>query len=43
MNRPTFALVGAVNHGKSSIAATLVERGNIGVSADPGMTQVCQK
>ena len=43
MDRPTFALVGAVNHGKSSIAATLVERGNIGVSADPGMTQVCQK
>ena len=27
MNSPTFALVGAVNHGKSSIAATLVERG----------------
>jgi hypothetical protein len=43
MNSPTFALVGAVNHGKSSIAATLVERGNIAVSADPGMTQVCQR
>ena len=41
--KPVFALVGAVNHGKSSIAATLVEQGNIGVSADPGMTQVCQK
>jgi predicted GTPase len=43
MNTPSFALVGAVNHGKSSIAATLVERGNIGVSADPGMTEECQK
>ncbi|MDA7994512.1 MAG: GTPase domain-containing protein, partial [Pirellulales bacterium] len=43
MTRPSFALVGAVNHGKSSIAATLVERDNIAVGADPGMTQVCQR
>lgn len=43
MTRPAFALVGAVNHGKSSIAATLVERDDIGVSSDPGMTRVNQK
>lgn len=42
MNTPTFAIVGAVNHGKSSVAATLVEDDQIWVGRDPGMTRECQ-
>ena len=43
MTTPSFALIGAVNHGKSSIAATLVEDDQIGVSGDPGQTVESQR
>lgn len=42
MKLPTFAIVGAVNHGKSSVAATLVEDDRIWIGRDPGMTRECQ-
>jgi hypothetical protein len=42
MKTPTFAIVGAVNHGKSSVAATLVEDDQIWIGRDPGMTRECQ-
>jgi len=35
---PTFAIVGAVNHGKSSVVSTLSEDDSIGISAMPGST-----
>ena len=38
--KPTFAIVGAVNHGKSSVASTLAEDDQIGVSDFPGETKV---
>lgn len=43
MTTPSFALIGAVNHGKSSIAATLLEDDNIGISGDPGKTLESQR
>jgi hypothetical protein len=43
MSTPSFALIGAVNHGKSSIAATLAEDDQIGISADPGQTVESQR
>lgn len=43
MTTPSFALIGAVNHGKSSIAATLVEDDQIGISGDPGQTVESQR
>lgn len=42
MSTPAFAIVGAVNHGKSSVAATLVEDDRIWIGRDPGMTRECQ-
>ena len=43
MSTPSFALIGAVNHGKSSIAATLAEDDQIGISGDPGQTVESQR
>lgn len=40
---PAFAVVGAVNHGKSSVAATLAESDAVGISNFPGETVVCQR
>lgn len=40
---PTFAIVGAVNHGKSSVVATLSENDEIRISSMPGETVECQK
>jgi hypothetical protein len=40
---PAFAVVGAVNHGKSSVAATLAESDAVGISDFPGETIVCQR
>lgn len=37
-NLPTFAVVGAVNHGKSSVVAALAEDDQVRVSAMPGET-----
>ncbi len=42
MSTPAFAIVGAVNHGKSSVAATLVEDDRVWIGPDPGMTRECQ-
>lgn len=39
---PTFAVVGAVNHGKSSVVATLAENDQVVVSSMPGETAACQ-
>lgn len=39
---PTFAIVGAVNHGKSSVVSTLAENDQVRVSAMPGETIGCQ-
>lgn len=35
---PTFAVIGAVNHGKSSVVSTLSEDDSIRVSSMPGET-----
>jgi hypothetical protein len=43
MTKPSFALIGAVNHGKSSVAATLAEDDEIGISDVPGQTVVSQR
>lgn len=43
MTKASFALIGAVNHGKSSVAATLVENDQIGISDVPGQTVVSQR
>lgn len=40
---PTFAVVGAVNHGKSSVVSTLSENDQVRVSAMPGETVECQR
>ena len=40
---PTFAIVGAVNHGKSSVVSTLAENDQVRVSPTPGETRDCQK
>ncbi len=42
MSTPSFAIVGAVNHGKSSVAATLAEDDQVWIGPDPGMTRECQ-
>ena len=41
MNTPTFAVVGAVNPGKSSIVSTLAENDRVRVSPIPGETADC--
>lgn len=43
MNPPTFAIVGAVNHGKSSVVATLAEDDRVPISDIPGETAECQR
>ncbi len=43
MSLPAFAVVGAVNHGKSSVAATLAESDSVGISDFPGETVQCQR
>jgi hypothetical protein len=40
---PTFAIVGAVNHGKSSVVSTLAEDDTVRVSKIPGETANCQE
>ena len=40
---PTFAIVGAVNHGKSSVVSTLAEDDQVRVSSMPGETVQCQR
>ena len=40
---PTFAVVGAVNHGKSSVVAALAEDDEVRVSAMPGETVATQR
>lgn len=40
---PTFAIVGAVNHGKSSVVSTLAEDDQVRVSSQPGETVDCQR
>ncbi len=40
---PSFAIVGAVNHGKSSVVSTLSEDDQVRVSAMPGETVECQR
>ena len=40
---PTFAVVGAVNHGKSSVVAALAEDDQVRVSAMPGETIATQR
>ena len=40
---PTFAIVGAVNHGKSSVVSTLAENDQVRISSMPGETATCQK
>jgi hypothetical protein len=42
-NTPAFAIVGAVNHGKSSVVSTLAENDEVRVSAMPGETVECQQ
>jgi len=40
---PAFAIVGAVNHGKSSVVSTLAENDAVRVSPMPGETVECQQ
>ncbi len=40
---PTFAIVGAVNHGKSSVVSTLAENDQVRISSQPGETVECQR
>ncbi|MBX3743842.1 MAG: DUF3482 domain-containing protein [Verrucomicrobiae bacterium] len=40
---PTFAVVGAVNHGKSSVVSTLAEDDQVRISAMAGETVECQR
>jgi hypothetical protein len=40
---PAFAIVGAVNHGKSSVVSTLAEDDSVRVSSMPGETIECQR
>jgi hypothetical protein len=39
---PTFAVVGAVNHGKSSVVSTLAENDQVRISPFPGETTECR-
>jgi len=43
MSTPAFAVVGAVNPGKSSIVSTLAENDRVRVSAVPGETAECEQ
>jgi hypothetical protein len=43
MSTPTFVIVGAVNHGKSSVVSTLAENDAVRISAMPGETVECQR
>lgn len=40
---PTFAIVGAVNHGKSSVVSALAENDQVRISSMPGETVSCQR
>jgi hypothetical protein len=40
---PTFAVVGAVNHGKSSVVSTLAENDEVRISPIPGETTDCRR
>lgn len=40
---PTFAVVGRVNKGKSSVVSTLIEDDSIRVDQEPGTTRVCTR
>ncbi len=40
---PAFAIVGAVNHGKSTVVSTLAENDRVRVSSMPGETVECQR
>lgn len=40
---PTFAIVGAVNHGKSSVVSTLAEDDKVRISSMPGETVKCKQ
>jgi hypothetical protein len=40
---PTFAIVGAVNHGKSSVVSTLAEDDQVRISSMPGETVECRR
>ena len=40
---PTFAIVGAVNHGKSSVVSTLAENDQVRISSMPGETVTSQR
>jgi hypothetical protein len=40
---PTFAVVGRVNKGKSSVVSTLIEDDSIRVDKEPGTTRVCTR
>ena len=40
---PTFAIVGAVNHGKSSVVSALAENDEVRISSMPGETVSCQR
>jgi hypothetical protein len=40
---PTFAVVGRVNKGKSSVVSTLIEDDTIRVDKEPGTTRVCTR
>jgi len=42
-NIPTFAFVGPVNPGKTSVIATLVENDDLNISSIPGETTRCQR
>ena len=43
MSTPTFATLGAVNHGKSSVVSTLAENDRVRISRVPGETVECQR
>lgn len=43
MKTPTFATLGAVNHGKSSVVSTLAENDQVRISQMPGETVECQR
>jgi hypothetical protein len=40
---PTFAVVGRVNKGKSSVVSTLIEDDSVRVDPEPGTTRVCTR
>lgn len=42
-DHPTFAVVGAVNHGKSSVVSTLAENDEVRISPVPGETTECRR